>query len=675
MIEVSRAAPHYTGPMRGGQPWGPMSLAAVALLSACATEPTQVVVRVATDMAAPGELGALRLSIYDGTDLDGDRDDAPLREELLDVLSVPGDGRFHTVGTFGVTPAGGDASRRFEIRATALRAPTQPLFETRAISGFVRRRTIRLDLYVPGRCVETARACRPDQTCGVSGCVDPEVPAESLPPLAEVDPEPDPEDPRSPPASIDLLRPVSGSVVTSRQIVATLPGPDSTDARLYFCPTSACLGEVPSVPFVEGRAELSLVDGERYYLTPERTLSDGSTREGAQVFVEVHAPSGAVRDTTCGQRLDLSVDGVPDVVVGDPGAGRVHVRTRTPAEWEETVLVAPDGAGGFGRAVAAAGDVDGDGKPDLIVGAPEGGAAFVFRGGHLTEAPYALGIDAPERFGGAVAGGSDLDGDGFSDVAVAAVAADGSWRVGVYLGGPAGPGPDPDAVIVGPSGARSASGVSLAAGGDVIGDGRGDLVIGAPGANATAGVAFAVSAEDGFELRPLFGTEAPAPGDRFGAQVALGLVAIDPSSCAIVITAPGRARGRGGAFVVDAHVETTAQRHTGGGAMGSSTGEDLVVGRISRGGDSILMPELALGVWRVNVERRAGSSDVGLPGISAARVRLSLPGDLLGDDADSELLVATPDGLTLFTDVADGLRSVVEVAAPPDAVDHGASVR
>ena len=173
-----------------------------------------------------------------------------------------------------------------------------------------------------------------------------------------------------------------------------------------------------------------------------------------------------------------------------PAAGAPPLSGATP-DWTYTGTQ-PLGLIGF--SLANAGDVNGDGYEDLLSGgynwangeAAEG-HAILFYGS--PSGPGALpnweveSNEAGSESGLSVAGGGDLDGDGFDDIAIAApyAAGGGSGRgvVRIYKGAALGPAHLPWVTL---SGAQDDAnfGISCAIVGDIDRDGYDDLVVGAP---------------------------------------------------------------------------------------------------------------------------------------------------------------------------------------------------
>jgi hypothetical protein len=202
---------------------------------------------------------------------------------------------------------------------------------------------------------------------------------------------------------------------------------------------------------------------------------------------------------------DADGDSLPDVAVGavweedGPGlenAGRVYLFSgATGALLHSLVSPNPSEHGGFGRSVSGVGDVDGDGHADLLVGASgEGGGtdslhagrAYVFSGlmGQVVSTMGSPNQQTRGWFGYAASGVGDLNGDGSPEVAVSAYGESGDpgdrGAGAAYVF----PGRNGEVLCTLTSSKPDSEGVfgwSLAAAGDVNGDGLADLVVGAPG--------------------------------------------------------------------------------------------------------------------------------------------------------------------------------------------------
>ncbi|HET8945853.1 MAG TPA: FG-GAP-like repeat-containing protein [Candidatus Polarisedimenticolia bacterium] len=144
----------------------------------------------------------------------------------------------------------------------------------------------------------------------------------------------------------------------------------------------------------------------------------------------------------------------------------------------------------FGGSVAWIGDVNGDGYDDLLVGAfryPEiasVGQAYLYFGGPAMDAVADLVITPPAGgsgwFGVSVAPAGDFNGDGHPDFIIGAQQAGNEGKAFIYYGGPS-LDATPDVTLTGEStGQLTAFGASVASAADVNGDGYGDVIVGAP---------------------------------------------------------------------------------------------------------------------------------------------------------------------------------------------------
>jgi hypothetical protein len=251
-------------------------------------------------------------------------------------------------------------------------------------------------------------------------------------------------------------------------------------------------------------------DGYADVIVGADSYDNGQTNEG-RAFIYLGSADGApsapltVESNAGGFLLgvgaatagDVNGDGFSDIIVGvggydngqtDEGAAFVYLGSALPLATAAVWTTEGDvGGAEYGYAVATAGDVNGDGYSDVIVGAwryASVGRAFVYHGsaaGLALTPAWSVQSDQISRFGAAVGTAGDVNGDGYSDVIVGAfIYSNGQTNEGrafVYHGSPAGLATTP-AWTAESDQADAEFGASVATAGDVNGDGFSDVIVG-----------------------------------------------------------------------------------------------------------------------------------------------------------------------------------------------------
>ena len=196
---------------------------------------------------------------------------------------------------------------------------------------------------------------------------------------------------------------------------------------------------------------------------------------------------------------DVNGDGFDDVIVGshlyNSYTGRAMIFYGA-AEMDNVPDVTMYGEfinSYFGYSVSGAGDLNNDGYSDVIVGAYGGetgvSRAYIFNGGVVMDNVADVTMSAGNYFGFSVSGAGDVNDDGFSDVIVSSHLYNSyTGRASIYFGSVAMDNV-PDVTIFGES-VNSNFGSSVSEAGDVNGDGYSDVIVGAFGYNANTGRAY-----------------------------------------------------------------------------------------------------------------------------------------------------------------------------------------
>ena len=344
---------------------------------------------------------------------------------------------------------------------------------------------------------------------------------------------------------------------------------------------------------------------------------------------------------------DINGDGALDILSANLGLDMIGLykkRAEIALGNPDITIKGVDAFDGSGNSVSSAGDVNGDGFDDLLIGASRadldgvtgaGESYTVFGGSSFGQVSLASlgsngmvirGVGAGDHSGGSVSSAGDVNGDGFDDLLIGAWGADQKRGESYVIFGSSSPGPVVNLANLGSDGITikgthvdDFSGGSVSSAGDVNGDGFDDLLIGASGANP-AGV------ESAGESYLVLGSAFPA--------LEVNLASL--GSNGIVIRGVGKGDHSGGSVSSAGDVNGDGFDDLLIGAWGASPGGN------DGAGESYLVLGSAFPALEVNLAS-LGSNGTVIRGVGAgdhSGGSVSSAGDVNGDGFDDLLIGA-----------------------------------
>jgi hypothetical protein len=331
---------------------------------------------------------------------------------------------------------------------------------------------------------------------------------------------------------------------------------------------------------------------------------------------------------------DVDGDGVTDIVIGDVNGGpKIRGRVLVYSGRTGRLLFRRDGRAGEqnGYAIADAGDVNGDGVPDVVSGAPgqgnDVGHAYVYSGATGKTIARLRGHRHADAFGAAVAGAGDVNGDGVPDLLVGAPGKAGTAGHAYVVSGRT------HRVIRVLSEHRRGDqfGAGTAGTADLNGDGVDDLIVGACGSKPGQGAVDVFSGRTGRRLLRIRGERRNVTFGRFFVA-GVGDLNGDGVPDVYVGDYGSNNAGRAGGFAAVYSGADGARLHAWRGAAGEGMGPGRSAGDLD--GDGV--PDIVVGNYTSSDGATGAGKAQVFSGATGARLRVitsTTPNENFGFDA------------------------------------------